>query len=105
MADMGMRTAVVGVVVLGFACAPRDTTDGSGGGGGGGTTRSLSVHLAGNGSGEVRSTAPVFTCTASCTQPVAGSVPVQLVTTAASGSTFAGWSGACSGIASCNVTM
>src|SRR5204862_3667241 len=99
---MGFRMAVVGVVVFGFACAPRDTTggDGSGGGGGGGTPHSLSVHVAGNGSGEVRSTAPVFTCTTSCTQPVTGSVPVQLTATAASGSTFAGWSGACSGIAS-----
>jgi hypothetical protein len=99
---MVTRAILVAGAALALACTPRDI---QGGGSGGTSTHALNVRVSGNGSGEVRSTAPAFTCNTQCTQSVSGSAQVQLVATAASGSTFAGWQGACSGIASCTVTM
>lgn len=65
----------------------------------------LMVTLAGTGSGTVTGTG--ISCGADCTEafdPAAASV-VALTQTPDVGSVFSGWSGACTGIAACNVTM
>jgi hypothetical protein len=71
--------------------------------GGGGppqpTTRSVTVTFSGNGGGTVASTSPAgISCAATCTTSVdAASGQVSLTATPNATSTFAGWSGDCSG--------
>ena len=65
----------------------------------------LSVTLAGTGSGSVGSSPSGVTCPSACSANFASATMVTLTATAAAGSTFAGWSGACSGIGTCAVTM
>jgi hypothetical protein len=72
------------------------------------TTRNLSCHLDGNGSGAINSSTPgkPFTCSAgSCNQPFGYNDSINLHPSPASGSTFEGWSGACSGTTDCPLTM
>jgi uncharacterized repeat protein (TIGR02543 family) len=66
----------------------------------------LTVATAGSGSGTVSQSASVAgtSCGAGCTAYPDNTV-VTLTANAASGSTFAGWSGACSGTSTCTVTM
>lgn len=64
----------------------------------------LSVSTSGSGSGTV--TASGIACGSDCTESYAGGTSVTLTAAAASGSKFAGWSGACSGTAAtCTVSM
>jgi M6 family metalloprotease-like protein len=61
-----------------------------------------------SGSGSVSFSSPARTCSSSCTTdyPEAASTTVTLTAVAGSRTTFAGWSGACTGTAStCTVTM
>jgi endoglucanase len=75
-----------------------------GGGGGGTTTYSLSVTKAGTGSGTVAG--GTINCGTSCSASFTSGAAVTLTATAASGSTFAGWSGSCTGTtATCALTM
>src|SRR5581483_11832702 len=75
-------------------------SDGSGAG------YTLTVGLAGTGSGTVTSSPAGIDCGSTCSVAFPGGAIVSLTATAASGSTFAGWSGAaCSGTGSCQVTM
>ena len=67
------------------------------------TTRILTVAKAGSGSGTV--TGPGISCGSDCSEPYADGTSVTLTATRAANSTFAGWSGACSGTGSCVVTM
>jgi hypothetical protein len=60
---------------------------------------------AGTGTGTVTSSPTGINCTATCTANFASGTVVTLTQTPASGSTFGGWSGACSGTGSCVVTM
>ncbi len=60
---------------------------------------------AGTGTGTVTSTPSGINCTQTCTADFASGTQVTLAETPASGSTFTGWSGACSGTGSCVVTM
>ena len=69
------------------------------------TPVTLSVSKSGTGSGSVTSSPGGITCGADCTESVAPGTQLSLTATAAAGSTFAGWSGACTGTASCTVTM
>ncbi len=69
------------------------------------STYTLSVTSAGTGSGVVSSSPAGISCGADCSEPYASGTVVTLTATPASGSTFAGWSGACSGTAACTVTM
>jgi CSLREA domain-containing protein len=63
----------------------------------------LSVGIAGSGTGTV--TGPGINCPGDCSQAYdSGSTP-ELTATASGGSTFTGWSGACSGTGSCQPTM
>ena len=57
------------------------------------------------GSGTVTSAPAGITCGADCTETYANGTAVTLTATAAAGSVFGGWSGACSGTGPCTVTM
>jgi hypothetical protein len=66
----------------------------------------LHVDRQGSGSGTVTSNPPDINCGSACEASYASGTDVQLTATPAGGSSFAGWSGACSGTASsCSVTM
>ena len=65
----------------------------------------LAVVKAGTGSGTVTSTPAGITCGTSCSGNYASGTAVTLTATPASGSTFTGWSGMCSGKNSCTVTI
>jgi len=63
----------------------------------------LNVSLAGTGSGSV--SGPAISCPGICGGAYGPGTVVDLTAAAASGSTFAGWSGACSGTGACEVTL
>jgi Divergent InlB B-repeat domain/Cep192 domain 4 len=66
----------------------------------------LTVTKNGTGSGTVTSSAPGIACGTDCSESMPVGTPVTLTATAASGSVFMGWSGACSGTAAtCAWTM
>ena len=68
-------------------------------------TFTLTTARAGSGSGTITSTPAGISCGSTCIATFLEPTQVQLTATPASGSTFAGWSGACSGTGSCIVTM
>src|SRR5262249_51797083 len=68
-------------------------------------TFGLDVGKSGSGSGTVTSSPGSINCGSECSGSFNSGVQVTLTATAASGSTFAGWSGACAGTGSCVVTM
>jgi hypothetical protein len=63
------------------------------------------VNKSGTGSGTVSSSPAGISCGATCSASFASGASVTLTATAAAGSTFAGWGGACSGTAACTVSM
>jgi uncharacterized delta-60 repeat protein len=65
---------------------------------------SLTVTRTGSGSGSVTSSPNGINCGSTCSAPFAA-MPVTLTATPAAGSSFAGWSGACSGTGTCTVSM
>jgi len=65
----------------------------------------LSVTKDGTGSGTVTSAPAGISCGASCAQPVTMGSTMTLTASPTSGSTFMGWTGACSGTGACVVTM
>ncbi len=65
----------------------------------------LSVADAGSGSGTVTSDVGGISCGASCGASFVDATTVTLTPSAGAGSTFAGWSGACSGTGPCVVSM
>ncbi|MFZ4440039.1 MAG: SUMF1/EgtB/PvdO family nonheme iron enzyme [Syntrophales bacterium] len=71
-----------------------------------GSTFALSISKPGNGSGTVASAPSGINCGTTCSAPFAGGASVTLTATPASGSTFSGWSGACSGTGTtCSLVM
>ncbi len=68
------------------------------------TSYSITVVRAGTGSGLVTSTPAGIACGATCSSDYAAGTMVTLNASSQLGSTFAGWSGACSGQGSCIVT-
>ncbi len=68
-------------------------------------THTLTVSLAGSGSGAVSDQTGGISCPSTCAHAYTANSPVTLTATPASGSTFTGWSGACSGTGTCQVTM
>lgn len=68
-------------------------------------TFTLTVTKAGTGTGTVTSAPSGINCGSTCSANYSSGTSVTLTAAAASGSTFAGWSGACSGTASCTVSM
>jgi hypothetical protein len=71
----------------------------------GGSPSTLSVTKSGTGSGTVTSSPAGINCGATCSASVTSGTSVTLAASAAAGSTFAGWGGACSGTGICTVTM
>ncbi len=67
------------------------------------TQYTLSVSKAGTGSGTVSGAS--INCGATCSATYDSGTTVTLTATPASGSTFGGWSGACTGSGTCSVTM
>ncbi len=65
----------------------------------------LTVTRAGNGVGTVTSSPAGISCGADCSENYNFGTVVALTATANSGSTFAGWSGACTGAGACSVTI
>jgi PASTA domain/Divergent InlB B-repeat domain len=65
----------------------------------------LSVAKSGSGSGTVTSSPAGIDCGSACSHGYTSGTSVTLTASAASGSTFAGWSGACSGSGNCSVPM
>jgi hypothetical protein len=73
-----------------------------------GTARPLSVLTVvrgGNGSGTVQSDAGGISCGTACSASFLYGTMVNLTATPATGSSFAGWSGACTGVGACSVSM
>lgn len=68
-------------------------------------TTPLLVTRAGSGSGTVTSMPAGIDCGATCTAAFPEESTVSLTPKAAAGSSFAGWSGACSGTGACTVTI
>src|SRR5262245_28456017 len=72
------------------------------------STQTLTLSKAGTGTGTVTSSPAGINCAPTCTTQnasFANGTSVTLTATAAAGSTFAGWSGACTGTAGCTVSM
>ena len=70
-----------------------------------GVARTLTVSKSGNGSGGVTSSPAGISCGATCSHDFADGTMVTLTPAATTGSTFAGWSGDCTGTGGCTVTM
>ncbi|MBK8011311.1 MAG: InlB B-repeat-containing protein [Deltaproteobacteria bacterium] len=69
------------------------------------STHQLTVSKTGSGSGTVRSNLAGINCGSACASTYAAGTSVTLTATPNAGSTFAGWSGACSGTGTCTVQM
>jgi hypothetical protein len=65
----------------------------------------LSVSKSGSGSGMVSSNPTGIDCGSTCSHSYAYGTSVTLTAGAATGSAFSGWSGACTGTGSCNITL
>jgi uncharacterized protein (TIGR03437 family) len=68
------------------------------------TLTTLTITTSGTGTGTVTSSPPGTSCGSGCLTFAAGTI-VTLTATPATGSTFSGWSGACTGTGSCTVTL
>jgi hypothetical protein len=69
------------------------------------TGNALSVVTGGTGSGTVTSTPAGISCGSTCSASFNTGSSVTLAATPGAGSTFSGWSGACSGSGTCTVSM
>ena len=69
------------------------------------TNLTLTLNVEGTGSGRVTSVPPGIDCHGSCAGDFPQGAVVILTASGASPSTFAGWSGACSGQGNCTLTM
>jgi hypothetical protein len=65
----------------------------------------LTVTKGGTGGGTVTSNPAGISCGTDCSESVAPGASMTLTATPAAGSTFAGWGGACTGTATCTVTV
>jgi uncharacterized repeat protein (TIGR01451 family) len=70
-----------------------------------GGSATLTVTLAGSGAGSVSSSPAGISCPGDCAEAYPTGTVVDLTATPTGGSTFTGWSGACTGVGACQVTM
>jgi len=70
-----------------------------------GQSFSIAVSSNGTGSGTVSSSPDGIVCGTSCSGSYASGTVLTLTATAAQGSTFVGWGGACTGTGTCSLTM
>jgi DNA-binding beta-propeller fold protein YncE len=68
-------------------------------------THTLTVSNGGTGTGAVADGTGAIACPPDCSHAYTANTQVTLTATPTSGSTFAGWGGACSGTGTCQVTM
>ncbi len=103
----GCDAYVLGTCTLTMSTARSVTAKFDGGGSSPppGSNSTLSVSKTGTGSGTVSSSPSGISCGATCSAAFSQGTAVTLSATPGSGSTFAGWGGACSGTGSCVVTM
>jgi len=66
--------------------------------------RTLTVTTSGTGAGTITSTPAGIFCGTSCSHSYRYGTAVTLTATPAAGSSFAGWSGACTGTGTCSIT-
>jgi hypothetical protein len=85
-----------------WACGGSSSNPGNGNGGGGGAA-TLTVTVTGQGT--VTSADGSVNCTASCAVPTTTGAAVHLTAAPAAGMQFTGWSGACSGTGTCDLTI
>ena len=84
---------------------------GCGSGSGGGSTKTppppsaITVTIAGAGTGTVTSSPAGVNCPTTCSASFPQNTQITLSETPGANNTFAGWGGACTGTASCNVTL
>ena len=71
----------------------------------GGLYSTLTVSKTGTGTGSVTSSPSAISCGSSCSASITTGTAVTLTATPDSGSSFSGWSGACSGNGTCQLTM
>lgn len=69
------------------------------------TTHTLSVGMGGDDAGTVTSSPAGISCPGDCAEAYIAGTSVVLTATPAPGSTFIGWSGACTGTGTCTLTM
>jgi hypothetical protein len=67
--------------------------------------RTLTLNLTGSGTGTVKSTKAGIECSTSCSPSLAAATKLTLSATPTAGSSFSGFSGACSGAKTCKVSM
>jgi hypothetical protein len=67
--------------------------------------RTLTIAIAGTGTGIVKSKAMGIECTASCSPSIVAGSTVLLTAVPTAGSTFSGFSGACSGVSRCRMQL
>jgi hypothetical protein len=70
-----------------------------------GCAKALTVTSSGSGDGTVTSSPQGIDCGSVCSHPFADGTEVTLTASPATGSTFTGWAGACSGAASCTLDL
>jgi hypothetical protein len=71
----------------------------------GGSSSALNVTIGGSGTGMVVSTPAAIACNSSCSSTFDAGSAVTLVATPTPPATFAGWSGDCTGMGNCLLTM
>lgn len=99
-----VRSTSMRVAMAAAACA-FTMACGSGDAGGGGDVGELTVTTEGTGAGTVTSTPAGIDCGATCSASFTVGTAVTLTASAGGDSTFAGWSGACTGSGACTVTV
>ncbi len=100
----GLISASVAVVLTLTGCNASHNI-GSSGGGGGTQQFAVSVILAGSGQGTVTSSPAGLNCGNTCSASFDNGTNLTLTAAPATGSTFGGWSGACTGTGTCSISV